>query len=115
VRVLLALNSLTNQNIEITISVLTSGNLATRGNKVIEFDKQFDKQMADHLYFDSFVMVSSESPANLDLFKAQFSPSKGRPRLKLGDGVLVPSIAWPTTIWLLTHLALVLILVNVRF
>lgn len=110
-RVLLALNSLTNQDIEIAISVLTSGNLATRGNQVIEFDKQ----MADHLYFDSFVMVSSESPANLDLFKAQFSPSKGRPRLKLGDGVLVPSIAWPTTIWLLTHLALVLILVNVRF
>jgi len=107
----LAVNSLTNQDIESAISVLGFGNLATGGNQVIEFDKQ----MAHHLYFFRFVMVNSESHADLNLFKARFSPLIGKPHLKLGEGVLVLSIAWPPAIWLLTHLALVLILVNVSF
>ena len=107
----LAVNSFTNQESESAKLVLGFGNLTAGGNQLMEFDKQ----IVDNLYFDRFVMVNSESPANLNLLKVRFSPSKGKPRLKLGDGVLVPSITWPTIIWLLTQLALVLLLFNDRF
>ena len=107
----LAVKSLTNQDIESAISVLGSGNLATRGSQVIEFAKQ----MADYLYIDRFVMVNSGSPANLILFESRLRTSTGKPRIKPGDGLLVSSIFWPTTIWPLIYPGLVLILVNVRF
>lgn len=110
-RVPSAVIGLTNQNIERAVSVLGSGNLATGGSQVIEFANH----MADYLYTDRSAMVNSGSPANLILFEARLRTSKGKPRLKLSDGLLVSSIVWPTTIWPLIYQGLVLFLFTSDF
>ena len=51
-------------------------------------------------------MVNSGSSANLAMIEALLRPSKGPAILSKGDGVLVPAIAWPTTIWPLIQLGL---------
>jgi CDP-6-deoxy-D-xylo-4-hexulose-3-dehydrase len=58
-------------------------------------------------------MVNSGSSANLAIFEALIRPSIGQPLLKIGDGVLVPAVAWPTTIWPIIQLGLVPIFVDV--
>jgi CDP-6-deoxy-D-xylo-4-hexulose-3-dehydrase len=72
-------------------NVLNSQNL-TMGSKV----KDFETAMAQYLHVKHFVMVNSGSSANLAIFEALLRPSTGEPLLKIGDGVLVPAVAWPT-------------------
>ena len=81
--------------------VLNSGFL-TMGKNV----KQFENEMADYLGCKHFVMVNSGSSANLAMLEALLRPSSGIPYLLPGDKVLVPAIAWPTTIWPVLQLGL---------
>jgi CDP-6-deoxy-D-xylo-4-hexulose-3-dehydrase len=62
--------------------------------------------MASYLGVKHFVMVNSGSSANLLMIEALMRPTISKPRLFPGDSVLVPAIAWPTTIWPLIQLGL---------
>ena len=104
----LASTGLRSQDIEAAIAVLQSGNL-TMGKKVAEFEKL----IANYLGVKYFVMMNSGSSANLTIFEALLRPSKGEPLLRRGDGVLVPAIAWPTTIWPIVQLGLIPLFVDV--
>ena len=108
-RVPLASSGLRSQDIQAAIEVLQSGYL-TMGKKVIEFEKL----MARYLGVEHFVMMNSGSSANLAIFEAMLRPSKGNPALRRGDGVLVPAIAWPTTIWPIVQLGLTPVFVDVN-
>ena len=81
--------------------VLESGNL-TMGKEV----KKFEAKMSNYLGVKHFVMVNSGSSANLLMVEALMRPAVTRPKLNPGDSVLVPAIAWPTTIWPLIQLGL---------
>jgi CDP-6-deoxy-D-xylo-4-hexulose-3-dehydrase len=100
-RVPLASSGLRKSDIDAVIRVLESGNL-TMGNEV----KKFEAKMASYLGLKHFVMVNSGSSANLLMIEALMRPTVTRPRLNPGDSVLVPAIAWPTTIWPLIQLGL---------
>ena len=58
-------------------------------------------------------MTNSGSSANLAIFEALLRPAKGVPKLVPGDAVLVPAIAWPTTIWPIIQLGLKPIFVDI--
>jgi CDP-6-deoxy-D-xylo-4-hexulose-3-dehydrase len=100
-RVPLASSGLRDVDIEIATQVLKSGNL-TMGAQV----KNFEAKMASYLGVKHFVMVNSGSSANLVMIEALLRPTISKPRLNPGDSVLVPAIAWPTTIWPLIQLGL---------
>lgn len=104
----LASNGLSEQQISDAISVLRSGNL-TMGINV----ERFERAMATYLGVSNFVMVNSGSSANLAIFEFMLRPSKGAPLLRAGDEVLVPAIAWPTTVWPILQLGLKPIFVDV--
>ena len=69
--------------------------------------------MSSYLGVSHFVMMNSGSSANLAIFEALPRPSSGIPMLQKGDGVLVPAIAWATTIWPIVQLGLRAIFVDV--
>lgn len=100
-RVPLASSGLRKSDIEAVMRVLESGNL-TMGNEV----KKFEAKMSNYLGVKHFVMVNSGSSANLLMIEALMRPAVTRPRLNPGDSILVPAIAWPTTIWPLIQLGL---------
>ena len=100
-RVPLASSGLRKSDIDAVMRVLESGNL-TMGNEV----KKFEAKMSSYLGVKHFVMVNSGSSANLLMIEALMRPAVTRPRLNPGDSVLVPAIAWPTTIWPLIQLGL---------
>jgi len=100
-KVPLASTGLRAEDISAAISVLNSGNL-TMGERV----SQFEGQMASYLNVKHFVMMNSGSSANLAIIEALLRPTLKEPHLVKGDGVLVPAIAWPTTIWPLIQLGL---------
>lgn len=104
----LASTGLRNQDIEAAIEVLRSGFL-TMGSKV----REFEQRMASYLGVEHFVMVNSGSSANLAIFEALMRPAKGKPYLRPGDGVIVPAIAWPTTIWPIIQLGLEPVFVDI--
>jgi CDP-6-deoxy-D-xylo-4-hexulose-3-dehydrase len=107
-RIPLAHSRLRKTDINAAISVLKSEQL-TMGKQVAAFEAK----MAKYLGTEYFVMVNSGSSANLLMIEALLRPSKGKPRLMQGDGVLVPAIAWPTTIWPLIQLGLNPIFVDI--
>jgi CDP-6-deoxy-D-xylo-4-hexulose-3-dehydrase len=100
-RVPLASSGLRDIDIEIATQVLKSGNL-TMGTQV----KNFETKMASYLGVKHFIMVNSGSSANLVMIEALLRPTTSKPRLNPGDSVLVPAIAWPTTVWPLIQLGL---------
>lgn len=105
----LASTGLRDRDIDAAISVLKSGFL-TMGSKV----REFESAMAKYLGVREFVMVNSGSSANLAIFEALMRPAKGSPYLRPGDGVIVPAIAWPTTVWPIIQLGLEPIFVDVN-
>jgi CDP-6-deoxy-D-xylo-4-hexulose-3-dehydrase len=107
-RVPLASTGLRSKDIQAAVDVMNSGQL-TMGEKV----KAFETQMASYLGVKYFVMVNSGSSANLAIVEALLRPALGSPKLRPGDGVLVPAIAWPTTVWPLIQLGLEPVFVDV--
>ncbi len=97
----LASSGLRDADIEAVMRVLKSGNL-TMGQEV----KKFESKMATYLGVNHFVMVNSGSSANLLMVEALMRPTLSKPQLYPGDSILVPAIAWPTTIWPLIQLGL---------
>lgn len=97
----LASSGLREKDIDLAVQVLKSGNL-TMGEKV----RTFESKMANYLNVKNFVMVNSGSSANLAIIESLLRPAKGKSILNPGDSVLVPAIAWPTTIWPLIQLGL---------
>jgi len=65
--------------------------------------EQFEKKFAAYIGVEHAVMVNSGSSANLLALFAMANPlvplDSGRCRLKPGDEVIVPALAWSTTIW----------------
>ena len=108
-RVPLASSGLRKSDIDAVIRVLESGQL-TMGNEV----KKFESKMSKYLGVKHFVMVNSGSSANLLMIEALLRPAVSKPRLNPGDSVLVPAIAWPTTIWPLIQLGLNPLFVDVE-
>ena len=104
----LASTGLRAKDIDAAMSVLASGKY-TMGSVV----QQFESKMAEYLGSKQFVMVNSGSSANLISIEALLRPAKGEPRLLPGDKVIVPAIAWPTTVWPLIQLGLRPIFVDV--
>jgi CDP-6-deoxy-D-xylo-4-hexulose-3-dehydrase len=107
-RVPLAPSGLRQEDIDSVTRVLKSGNL-TMGDEV----KNFEKRMSDYLNVKNFIMVNSGSSANLLMIEALMRPTTARPKLNPGDSVLVPAVAWPTTIWPLIQLGLNPIFVDI--
>ena len=101
-RYLLADSTFNEDEINAAKAVLDSGRL-TMGPEVAAFEKEF----ATWIGAPHAVMVNSGSSANLLMVDALLRPSKGRPTLQAGDEVLVPALAWPTTVWPLLQLGLV--------
>ena len=108
-RVPLASSGLRKQDIDAVMRVLQSGNL-TMGAEV----KNFESKMSNYLGVKHFIMVNSGSSANLLMVEALMRPAVARPKLNPGDSVLVPAIAWPTTIWPLIQLGLNPVFVDVE-
>lgn len=104
----LASTGLRSEDIECAMKVLKSGNL-TMGASV----KNFESEMASYLKCKNFIMVNSGSSANLAMIEALIRPTNNKPKLKVGEGVLVPAIAWPTTVWPLIQLGLNPVFVDV--
>lgn len=107
-KVPLASSGLRESDIVEVVRVLRSGNL-TMGAEV----KKFEHKMAMYLGAEHFVMMNSGSSANLLMIEALLRPAIKRPTLNAGDSILVPAIAWPTTIWPLIQLGLNPIFVDI--
>ena len=105
----LASSGLRDIDIDKAIEVLRSGNL-TMGAQVLDFESK----MAAYLNRKHFIMVNSGSSANLLMIEALLRPTISKPYLSPGDSVLVPAIAWPTTIWPLIQLGLNPLFVDVN-
>ena len=100
-KVPLASSGLRDSDLKEAVRVLESGNL-TMGVEV----KKFVALMANYLGVKHFVMTNSGSSANLLMIEALMRPTLKRPSLNPGDTILVPAIAWPTTVWPLIQLGL---------
>lgn len=107
-RVPLASSGLEPEDIDAVIETLQS-NALTMGERV----REFETLMARYLGASHFVMMNSGSSANLAIIESLLRPTDGVPRLQPGDGVLVPAIAWPTTVWPLVQLGLKPVFVDV--
>jgi len=107
-KISLASTGLRSEDIVAAVEVLNSGNL-TMGKRV----RDFEHSMADYLNVNHFIMMNSGSSANLAMFEALLRPTNGKPHLETGDLVLVPVIAWPTTIWPVLQLGLKPIFIDV--
>ena len=104
----LACIGLRDGDIASAIEVLNSGDL-TMGRQVHEFEKEISK----YLGTKHFVMMNSGSSANLAMVEALLRPAKSKALLNPGDHVLVPAIAWPTTIWPIIQLGLEPVFVDI--
>lgn len=80
----------------------------TQGPKV----KEFEKQYAAHFGFDHAVMNNSGSSSNL-LAVAALANKETTDSLKPGDEVIVPALAWSTTVWPLIQMNLIPVMVDV--
>ena len=105
----LAANTIGEEEIAAAIDVIRSGRV-TMGDRVREFEERF-AQWTGAPYA---LMVNSGSSANLLVVESLLRGvrTNGR-RWRVGDEVIVPALAWPTTVWPLAQLGLVPILVDI--
>tara|TARA_B100001540_G_C15734812_1_gene609339 strand:+ start:88 stop:753 length:666 start_codon:yes stop_codon:yes gene_type:complete len=67
----------------------------------------FEKKLSKWLNVKNSIMVNSGSSANLLLISSLLYRTNNKEKiLNIGDEVLVPSLAWPTTIWPIVQLGL---------
>ncbi len=105
----LAADTFGHDEIEAAKSVLDSGRL-TMGERVREFEAEFAAWTgAGHA-----LLTNSGSSANLLAVDAMLRRSDRDAPWKPGDEVLVPGLAWPTTVWPLAQLGLVPVFVDVN-
>jgi CDP-6-deoxy-D-xylo-4-hexulose-3-dehydrase len=104
----LAADTLGRAEIEAAKAVLDSGQL-TMGAHVRRFEDEF----AEWVGAKHAVMVNSGSSANLLIVDSLLRATSGHPRLAPGDEVIVPGLAWPTTVWPLAQLGLVPVFVDI--
>jgi CDP-6-deoxy-D-xylo-4-hexulose-3-dehydrase len=104
----LAADTFSADEIDAAQKVLSSGRL-TMGPEVRAFEAEF----ATWIGAEHALMVNSGSSANLLAVDAMLRRSYGDGPWKPGDEVLVPALAWPTTVWPLAQLGLVPVLVDV--
>lgn len=104
----LAINQCDQLEIDAAKRVLDSGHM-TMGENVAEFEHAFSNWLGSKYA----VMVNSGSSANLLMFEALLRPSNGRPLLQKGDKVIVPALAWPTTVWPIVQLGMVPVFVDI--
>ena len=104
----LAADTFSDDEIEAVRAVLASRRL-TMGERVREFEAAFAAWTgATHA-----VMVHSGSSANLLVVDAMLRRSSVEAPWHAGDEVLVPALAWPTTVWPLAQLGLVPVFVDI--
>ena len=104
----LAADTIGEEELAAARAVLESGRL-TMGANVQAFEHEFAAWTgAAHAIF-----VNSGSSANLITVDAMLRRSAGEAPWKAGDEVLVPALAWPTTVWPLVQLGLMPVLVDV--
>lgn len=101
-------HSISDAAIEAAVTSLRSGRY-TMGALV----EQFEQQFAAYVGAKHAVMVNSGSSANLLAVEALLRPSNRRPAWKQGDEVLVPALAWSTTVWPLIQLGLKPVFVDI--
>ena len=104
----LAADTMGPDEIEAAKEVLDSGQL-TMSRRVRAFEEEF----ADWVGADHAIMVNSGSSANLLIVDALIRASSSGDVLTPGDEVLVPGLAWPTTVWPLAQLGLIPVFVDV--
>jgi len=89
-------------------AVLDSGRL-TMGDRVAQFEREF----AVYTGAKHALMVNSGSSANLLMVDVLQRRPCVTPALQPGDEVIVPALAWPTTVWPIVQLGLVPVFVDV--
>ena len=105
----LAANTIDDREIEAAVEVLRSGRL-TMGTRVRQFEEAFSHWIGGK----HALMVNSGSSANLLAVEAKLRGAReGGRRWEPGDEVLVPALAWPTTVWPVAQLGLVPVLIDV--
>jgi CDP-6-deoxy-D-xylo-4-hexulose-3-dehydrase len=110
VRYTLGADNLGTEETEAAIAVLRSGRL-TMGRLV----REFEEALARWIGIGHAVMVNSGSSANLLLVDSLLRRSHAnRAMLRPGDEILVPALAWPTTVWPLLQLGLVPVYTDVE-
>ena len=95
--------------IEAAVASLRGG-AYTMGRQVEAFERAF----ATWVEARHAIMVNSGSSANLLALEVLMRPTEGRPQLHPGDEVLVPALAWSTTIWPVIQLGLIPVFVDVE-
>ena len=105
----LAANTIGDREIEAAIEVLRSGRL-TMGERVRAFEKAF----AEWAGAEYAIMANSGSSANLLVIESRMRGVRNHAvRWQPGDEVIVPALAWPTTVWPLAQLGLIPVLADV--
>jgi CDP-6-deoxy-D-xylo-4-hexulose-3-dehydrase len=104
----LAADTFGEEEIEAARSVLASGRL-TMGEEV----RAFERELAEWTGARYALMVNSGSSANLLMVDAMLRRVDHQAPWQRGDEVLVPALAWPTTVWPLCQLGLVPVFVDV--
>ena len=104
----LAADTLGPAEIKAAKTVLDSGQL-TMGRHVRAFEEEF----AEWVGAGHAVMVNSGSSANLLMVDSLLRATSRADLLEPGDEVIVPGLAWPTTVWPLSQLGLVPVFADV--
>lgn len=91
------------EEIEAVVEVFRSGRV-TSGDRVREFEARFGEHA---------VMCNSGSSANLLAFAAMTNPKYDAGPLERGDEVIVPALAWATSIWPIVQHGLVPVFVDI--
>jgi CDP-6-deoxy-D-xylo-4-hexulose-3-dehydrase len=104
----LAADTMGSDEIEAAKAVLDSGQLT-----MAQCVRTFEGEFADWVGASHAVMVNSGSSANLLMVDTLLRASASTELLEPGDEVIVPGLAWPTTVWPLAQLGLVPVFVDV--
>lgn len=104
----LASDSFSEEEISAAVAVLKSGKY-TMGEKV----RLFEERIANWCGARHALMVNSGSSANLLVIESLLRRTNAEPLLQPGNEVLVPALAWPTTVWPLVQLGLKPVFVDI--
>lgn len=108
IRYPIAANTIGPEELDAARAVLESGRL-TMGAEVEAFEAEFAAWTGARYA----VMVNSGSSANLLAVDAMIRRTNGSTPWRSGDEVLVPALAWPTTVWPIAQLGLCPVLVDI--